>query len=161
MPEFRHFFVIGLLTPLLANATPPPYPLDRPALTVHRHGEDSLKLSLQDLQRLPLHSISLRDKSGHVAQWSGVRLDDVLSHAGAHNYTMVHASALNDYSVLIPRDDIQRYQPLVAYQRDGAYVAIRDNGPLQLVYPFDDHPKLHTQIYYNRAIWQLSEIRAE
>jgi hypothetical protein len=35
---------------------------------------------------------------------------------------------------------------------------IRDKGPLFIVYPFDSDPRLQTEQYYGRAVWQLKEL---
>ena len=37
-------------------------------------------------------------------------------------------------------------------------MAVRDKGPLVIVYPFDDRPELRTALYYGRAIWQLRSL---
>jgi len=65
---------------------------------------------------------------------------------------------LDGYQVSIPAEDLVRYDPLLAYQRDGQYIAIRDRGPLFLVYPFDQYPELQKVLFMNRTIWQASTI---
>ncbi|SFO90119.1 hypothetical protein SAMN05216601_103196 [Ectopseudomonas composti] len=165
MSPLRHFFVTLFLTflyQLHANAEPAPYPLDRPALTVHLADGQRLTFSIAQLQELPQASIQLRTSEGATQRWLGVPLQQLLRHIpDADNGRPLHTTALNDYSVLIPYEDIQRYDPLVAYQLDGRFMSIRDYGPLYLIYPFDDHPELHQQMFYNRSIWQLSEIHVE
>lgn len=165
MSPHRHFFVtlfLTLLCPLHANAEPAPYPLDRPALTVHLADGQRLTFSLTQLLQMPQASIRLRTPEGASQNWLGVPLKQLLKHIpGTDNGRPLHTTALNHYSVLIPYDDIQRYDPLVAYQLDGRFMSIRDYGPLYLIYPFDDHPELHRQMFYNRSIWQLSEIHVE
>lgn len=165
MSQARHFFVIFLLALSCltqAHAEPAPYPPDRPALTLYLADGRHQAFSLEDLQRLPQDSIRLRDAQGGVQEWVGVPLDRLLASVpGADSGQTLHTTALNNYSVLIPHEDIQRYRPLIAYKRDGRFLAIRDYGPLYLIYPFDDHPELHQQIFYNRSIWQLSEIHLE
>lgn len=165
MSPYRHFFValfLTLLYPLHVNAEPAPYPLDRPALTVYLADGQRLVFSLTQLQQMPLASIRLSTPEGLQQQWQGVRLRKLLELIpGAGNGRPLHTTALNHYSVLIPYEDIQRYDPLVAYQLDGRLMSIRDYGPLYLIYPFDDHPELRQQMFYNRSIWQLSEIHVE
>ncbi|HEY1030035.1 MAG TPA: hypothetical protein VGE28_20690 [Pseudomonas sp.] len=161
----RHFFVIAflaLLCQLSANAEPAPYPLDRPALAVHLANGQRLTFSLQQLQQLPRGNIELRDDQGEMQHWVGVPLHQLLAQVpGADHGKPIHTTALNHYSVLIPHEDIQRYQPLIAYQLNGRFMSIRDYGPLYLIYPFDDYPELRKQMFYNRSIWQLSEIHIE
>lgn len=165
MSPLRHFLVTTLLTllcQLSANAETAPYPLDRPALTVQLADGQRLTFSLQQLQRLPQGSIQLRDGEGVMQNWLGVPLHQLLAQIpGADNGKPLHTTALNHYSVLVPYEDIKRYQPLIAYQLNGRFMSIRDYGPLYLIYPFDDHPELRQQMFYNRSIWQLSEIHVE
>lgn len=165
MSLMRHFFVVIILalTHLpLAMAESVPYPLDRPALDLYLLDGQRHTFTLADLQRLPQSRIRLKDAQGVAHLWLGVSLADLLaSVSGAEKGNALHARALNQYSIFIPRLDIERYQPLIAYRRDDQLMAIRDFGPLHLIYPFDDYPELRQQLFYNRAIWQLSEIHLE
>ncbi len=63
--------------------------------------------------------------------------------------------ALNDYRVEIPVEDLVRHGAMIASQLDGKPIAVRDKGPLLIIYPFDDRPELRTAVHYSRAIWQL------
>ena len=86
--------------------------------------------------------------------FSGPLLRDVLAAAGAQG-TRLRLQALNDYRVDMPWDDAQRHDPIVARLLDGAPMAVRDKGPLFVIYPFDDRPELRSAVYYNRSAWQL------
>jgi len=91
-------------------------------------------------------------------EWSGVPLRSVLAAAKATHFSTLRVVALDGYQVSIPAEDLVRYDPLLAYQRDGQYIAIRDRGPLFLVYPFDQYPELQKVLFMNRTIWQASTI---
>ena len=41
---------------------------------------------------------------------------------------------------------------------DGAYMTVRNKGPLFVIYPFDAVPALQTELYYSRAAWQVRSI---
>ena len=71
---------------------------------------------------------------------------------------LVRAIALNDYAVDIPLDDILNYDVIVAVQRDGEYLTVRDKGPLWVIYPWSDVPALRTEVHYSRSIWQLRRL---
>jgi hypothetical protein len=90
-------------------------------------------------------------------RFSGPLLRDVLSAAGAQG-TVLRAGALNDYRVDLPWDDAQRHDLILARLLDGQPMAVRDKGPLFLIYPFDDHPELRSALYYARSAWQLRTI---
>ncbi|MGG2397068.1 molybdopterin-dependent oxidoreductase [Pseudomonas sp. SH1-B] len=131
-------------------------------MTIHLANGQQQTFSLEQLQRLPHASIRLRSAVGDPQTWTGVPLQRLLAEVpGADNGRPLHTSALNHYSVVVPYEDILRYQPLVAYKLNGQFMSIRDHGPLYLIYPFDDHPELHQQLFYNRSIWQLSDIHTE
>jgi hypothetical protein len=71
--------------------------------------------------------------------------------------TEVVASALNDYSVVIPFGDFNSDKLLLAYARNGEAMSVRDKGPLWIVFPFDD-PAFSTDAYRTYAIWSLSKL---
>ena len=81
----------------------------------------------------------------------------LLDHVGAAG-TKVTALALNDYSTDIPLDDFRRYDAILALKRDGAYMPVRDKGPLFIVYPYDSDPALKHQRYYSRSAWQVARL---
>lgn len=93
-------------------------------------------------------------------RFSGPLLRDVLAAAGARG-SRLRLRALNDYRVEMPWEDAQRHDPIVAHRLDGQPMAVRDKGPLFVIYPFDDRPDLRSAVYYNRSAWQLRTIEVE
>lgn len=91
---------------------------------------------------------------GAPHRFTGPLLRDVLAAAGANGGRLT-AIALNDYRVEIPLDDAGRWPVIVALQVDDRPVAVRDKGPLMLMYPFDDDRSLRQARYFGRAVWQL------
>lgn len=92
-----------------------------------------------------------------VRRFSGPLLREVLADAGAQGDTL-RAVALNDYRVEIPFDDVRRYDVIVARLLDGQPMAVRDKGPLFIMYPFDRQPDLRNAVYYSRCVWQLKAL---
>lgn len=90
-------------------------------------------------------------------KFTGPLLRDVLTAAGASGTTL-RAVALNDYWIEIPFDDATRHDVIVARLLDDKPMAVRDKGPLFVIYPFDSRPELKSPIYYNRSAWQLRTI---
>jgi hypothetical protein len=66
--------------------------------------------------------------------------------------------ALNDYSADVPVEDLRRHAVILATRRDGEVMAIRDKGPLWLIYPMDKEPSLRVETTYNRSVWQVNLI---
>lgn len=89
--------------------------------------------------------------------FEGIRMTDLLRTVGAHG-DHVAAIALNDYATDIPVDDFDRYGVIMALKRDGAYMPVRDKGPLFIVYPYDTKSELKQQKYYARSAWQVSQL---
>jgi hypothetical protein len=89
--------------------------------------------------------------------FSGPLLRDVLAAAGAQG-TRLRAVALNDYRVELPFEDARLHDPIVAHRLDGQPMAVRDKGPLFLIYPFDARPELRNPVYFSRSAWQLRTI---
>jgi hypothetical protein len=86
-----------------------------------------------------------------------VLLRELLVAVGARGKTAT-AIALNDYRVDIPVDEAMRHDLLVAWLLDDKPMAVRDKGPLVVIYPFDSHPELRTALNYSRAAWQLKQL---
>ena len=110
------------------------------------------------LERLPQSSFSTSTPWYSLARkFSGPLLRDVLLAAGGHGTTL-RARALNDYWVDLPFEDAQRHDPILATRIDDKPMAVRDKGPLFLIYPFDAKPELRNAVYYSRSAWQLRAI---
>src|SRR5205085_10237860 len=62
-------------------------------------------------------------------EFEGVLASAVLDAVGAVG-TAVHATALNDYAVTIPIDELRRYPVLLALKMNGQYLKIMDKGPV-------------------------------
>lgn len=117
--------------------------------------------SMQMLSRLPQHTVFTKSPwfpSG--AEFTGPLLRDVLSAVGAKGKT-VTAYTLNDYKTEIPLEDAYKYDVILARLMNGKPMAVRDKGPLFVVYPFDAVPALQTQVYYNRSAWQLAHLHID
>jgi len=108
------------------------------------------------LQKLPQHSFSTKTPwYPQPRKFSGVLVADLLAAVGAPPGAMIKATALNDYRVEIPADDLIRHGAMLAYLLDDMPMPVREKGPLVIIYPFDDKPELRTAVHYSRAIWQL------
>jgi hypothetical protein len=92
-----------------------------------------------------------------VKEFTGPLLRDVLGAVGGQG-TTIRAVALNDYKVDVPFDDARSIDVVMARLLDGRPMAVRDKGPLFIIYPFDDRPELRTPQYFSRCAWQLRSI---
>jgi hypothetical protein len=156
---------LGLVTPW-----PAAWALDRPGgpvvLTISgRVGKpnagNAAQFDMVMLERLPQHSFSTRTPwYPQARKFTGPLLRDVLAACGAEGSNL-RAFALNDYRVDLPFEDAQRFDVLVARLLDDKPMAVRDKGPLFIIYPFDAHAQLRSTVYYSRSAWQLKTLEVQ
>ncbi|MGC4010545.1 MAG: oxidoreductase [Pseudomonas sp.] len=133
-------------------------------LTIAVKGQPQLLryYSLRDLEALPqTERRSMLPDESQVYSWQGVRLSTLLAGFERTESQRLRVEALNDYSALIPLSDLDAFDPILAYRRDGQAIGIAERGPLFVIYPMVDHPELRTQVYFNRTVWQVSRITLE
>jgi hypothetical protein len=90
-------------------------------------------------------------------RFDGVKMSTLMQTLRATGDTVV-ATALNDYETRIPLSDFTTFDVILALKRNGEYMAVRDKGPLFIVYPFDTDTNLQSQKYYGRCAWQLARL---
>ncbi len=113
------------------------------------------------LQKLPQHSFTTQTPwHASPTRFTGPLLRDVLAAAGAGG-TKIVATALNDYKTEIPFSDVARHEVILARLLDDKPMAVRDKGPLFIIYPFDSKAELKTETYYNRSAWQLHLLQVQ
>lgn len=152
---------------LLLAAARPARALDAPAgpvvLTVGGRVRlpnqgDAAHFDMAMLAALPQTSFATRTPwYAQPRRFTGPLLRDVLVAAGAQG-DVIRLTALNDYRVDMPYDDAQRHDVIVARLLDDKPMAVRDKGPLFVIYPFDALPELRGAVYYSRSAWQLRKI---
>lgn len=111
------------------------------------------------LEALEQASITTRTpwtEESHLYQ--GVLGRGLIEAVGAQQASILRITALNDFSADIPIADLLTYPLILAMQKDGRRLRVRDRGPLFVIYPFDAYPQLKTEVYYNRSVWQVRHI---
>ena len=123
----------------------------------NRDGKAVFDLAM--LQKLPQHTFTTRTPwYPDAVTFTGPLLRDVLAAAGSKG-NAITAVALNDYKTEIPMDDVHRHEVIVARLMNNRPMPVREKGPLFIIYPFDTKAELRTELYYNRAAWQLNALR--
>jgi hypothetical protein len=92
-----------------------------------------------------------------VRRFEGILVRDFLKSLGAKG-SVVTAIARNEYVIDIPFSDFERFDAIIAYRMDGEPLALRDKGPLWIVYPRDARPELQDIRYDYRWVWQLEAL---
>jgi len=150
----------------LSYATGPlPLPKGPVVLTISGKIERTNKgdvalFDMEMLEALGKASFSSRwDLSEAPLLFEGVPLRALLERVGVQGKSL-RASALNDYTAVIPVEDL-RFEPMLATKVDGRVLTIRDKGPLWIAYPRYAHKVLQDAKYDYRWVWQLNKLHVE
>ena len=120
------------------------------------HGEmryDRALLESLGMKTLKTHTFY----SSSSSEWRGVWVRDLLKHVGAKG-DKIEVIALDDYRTVIPREDFEKFNVMLAFERDGKKLSIRTRGPTRIIYPHDHHVELHDEKYAPRYVWQLKKL---
>ncbi|MDG3084990.1 oxidoreductase [Vibrio hannami] len=142
--------LIALSSPLAGNAS---------TLFIEE-GENTLATyTINDLQKMPelSYTTPLPWIKGD-ATFTGVSLGYLINHVAGSIPDTLKLRALNDYSATISKSEIEKYDPIVAYLRDGKAMKIRDKGPFWLIYSLEKYPELDNPKAQGQMVWQLERI---
>nr|WP_267957819.1 molybdopterin-dependent oxidoreductase [Halomonas zhangzhouensis] len=92
-----------------------------------------------------------------IGRFEGPLLRAVLEAAGAQG-EQVRVRALNEYEYEVPVADFQDYDVILAMTRNGEPIAVRDLGPMFVLYPFDEHPELLNETIRHRSVWHVGAL---
>ena len=110
------------------------------------------------IDALPLKEIKTENPWDHgPSTYQGVLLRDLMKYVKADGKAATF-TALNDYRSDIPLADLEKYDVILAFKRDGADLPVRDKGPFFVVFPFTDVPELATEARYAQSVWQVNRI---
>lgn len=130
-----------------------------PVLTVLAAGSDApTTWTMAELHALPAIEIETTTPfTEGLQRFVGVALRNVLGDVAPD--AILSLRAVNDYVVEIPFAEVDDQFPIIAYERNGEAMSLRQNGPLWVMYPFDKKRDYQNELTYSRSIWQLVDIR--
>ncbi|OOE81788.1 hypothetical protein BZG73_13550 [Salinivibrio siamensis] len=132
------------------------------SLTLTVGDGERISFDRQQLNRLPQIDITTHTPfTSGLQTFRGVKLSILLEAANVSHYQALTLHAMNRYQARLTRDVVTRYQPIIAFERNGKPMTIRTLGPLWLVYPLDDYPRLQSDRFYETMVWQLTDIEVE
>jgi hypothetical protein len=130
---------------------------DETILTFDAHGHVT-KFTLADLREMDATKIRTTTIwTDGVQEFTGVALHVLLAETGIDGSALA-ATAINDYVIEIPVSDAIPGGPIIAYERNGRTMSVRDKGPLWIVYPYDSNIEYQSEVTYSRSIWQLDRL---
>jgi hypothetical protein len=91
------------------------------------------------------------------ADFEGVLLEEVFKAVAASGQS-IKAAALNDYVADVDVKTVISAGAILAYRINGSDISVRDQGPLWIMFPFDDKPELKSELIYSQSVWQLRKM---
>lgn len=123
-----------------------------------RNGPDGARLDRDMLELLGSRTIETTTIwTDGVQHFRGVPLGRLLRALGAQGDHIL-ARSVTEFTVTIPASDWHDDGPIIAFERNGVPMSLRDKGPLWVIYPFDSSPRFRSETIYFRSIWQLDSI---
>lgn len=93
--------------------------------------------------------------------FNGPHVETVIAALDLEDAELARFYAIDDYSVEITLEEINKYHPILAMQMDGEELTKRDFGPIWVMYPLDEFEELQDAVYNSRLIWQAVRIEIE
>lgn len=152
--------IVALIGPRQAAAETAPV-ADKVVLTVTAADGAKKDFTRADLEALGT-TVTRTATPWHdgVQTFEGPALDKILAAAGAKG-VRAQVTALNKYTIEVPVEDFAKHGVILATKRNGEAMAVKDKGPLFVIYPFDARPDLKTELYYGRSVWQVRSIAVQ
>lgn len=126
---------------------------------IHAETGDAVEVDLSLQNIAALESEVLRTTTlwtvGEI-DFKGVRLEKLFALLNIVQPAHVRCTALNEYQIDLPMGDARKAKVLMAYAQNGAFMRIRDKGPLWIVYPRNSGILDAAQ----KMIWQLRRVEA-
>lgn len=150
----------------VVHAHPLPVPEGKVMLTVEgdvsrTNGDGVARFDRDMLQALPQGTtVTHTPWTAGASHFKGPLLGAIYDAVGARGDSL-HVVALNDFAADVPLTEAKEYGVILAMQRDGEPMPVREYGPLFVLYPFDDHPELQTEEVRFRSVWQVARIVVE
>ena len=121
----------------------------------------ALTLTRDEIAKLPQRALTEQPTSfPQPLKFEGPSLTEVLKLAGATGGDIT-LSAADDYKVDITADEMARYDPILAIEKDGVRMAPDDFGPFFVMWPFKEKPEIDIEAYQAKAIWSVVKIEVK
>ena len=141
-----------------------PAPIEEVILTLSgdigiKNVGDTLQFDMPTLENLGLVKYSVDDPWFDVTNtYTGVLMSELGKYAGVSpSAKNIHMVGLDDYSVDISVDDIEKWPILLATRTNGAYMDIESSGPTRIIFPYHSY-SIDPVAYNDFWIWNLASM---
>ncbi len=134
-----------------------------PLLEVELVEGEIIGFTLEDLRALPMTGFETSTVwTEHVDKYTGVLLIDLLQHIGVGaEVGSVGVHAIDGYSAVIDFGLVSEQAPLLSFLRNGDPMSVRNQGPIWLIFPYDDDPRFRTESVYAMSVWQVQRLKVQ
>jgi hypothetical protein len=133
---------------------------DAQSRPIQGSGVRQIAVTEAQILALPARTVVTSTDWTPVSRFEGPLLSDVIALAATSGRTLT-VLALNNYMVSIPWEDMAKFDPILAYRRDGERMHRDRFGPLFIVYPRDSFQALRAPAFAARMVWQVCRIDVE
>lgn len=92
-----------------------------------------------------------------VNTWRGIFLKDLLAKVGANESRLLF-EALDLYTWEVTPEFVASHDVLLAFEKDGRTMRVRDKGPIWALFNWDADPSLNNEAVNGASVWQLRTI---
>ena len=118
----------------------------------------AVTLTRDEIAKLPQRELTEQPTSFPAPMtFKGPLLAEVLKLAGATG-SDITLSAADDYKVDITGEEMTKYNPILAIEKDGVRMAPDDFGPFFVMWPFKEKPEIDIELFQAKAIWTVMKI---
>ena len=130
-------------------------------LAIHTNGK-STKLTLADIERLPMKKTSLQTKWGMSGTFQGVLLSDLMAayHFDKDAKRFVFGTT-DSYVAGLSREEIYGSPAFLATRLDGRAIPMNDKGPLILLWPSKAEAVLQGRALASSWVWSVTSITTQ
>ena len=140
-------------------------PADRVLLTVSgeiakTNIEQTAQFDRQMLQKLNwTEVVSYTSLTEGPQVFAGPTLSSLLDAVEAKG-AKLRATAIDDYSIVIPISDAVEHNVVLALEQNGTPLSVRNKGPIWVIYPVDE-AEAESLVFFREMIWQLFKLTVE
>ncbi len=170
----RRMFLASALASMIlvvqpAAAGPLEAPSGKVVLTIsgaieRANAPDGVQFDLEMLKKFPARGIAMTTYwHDGVQHFKGVSAVAVLEAAGLKGAGLMEvvltATAADDYAIDISLEELKSFDPIFALELNGADLAEEAEGPVWLIFPYDEMTPEDRECYTAWSIWALEQIK--
>ena len=121
---------------------------------------NKIKVTREELEKLPLYSIYTSTNFTPKSEFSGVRFKDIIDKYSLSGHK-IRVFSWDDYSFTLPIPEMIKYNAIIAYKKNGEYMEMSELGPFSIIYPKDKFPELSSLSVNAKTVWQVKMLEVK